>query len=101
MWRSPRRGSDKDALSARRRHRQLDGHDTSTLPDNHITLPAAAALLRVPYYTAHRLALRGSLGSVHQIAGRWLLEADGVRAYIEQRATASPLATADAAPVTQ
>jgi len=72
--------------------------------DNHITLPQAAALLRVPYYTAHRLALRGSLGFVHQIAGRWLLEADGVRAYIEQRAksaTDSPLTTADAAPVTQ
>jgi hypothetical protein len=55
------------------------------MSDKRITLPAAAVLLRLPYYTAHRLALRGALGSVEQVAGRWLLDADSVRAYIEQR----------------
>jgi hypothetical protein len=63
-----------------------------------ITLPVAAVLLRMPYYTAHRLALRGALGPVQQIAGRWLLDADAVQAYIDQRAksaTGSPLLTGD------
>jgi hypothetical protein len=53
----------------------------------------------MPYYTAHRLALRGALGPVQQIAGRWLLDADSVQAYIDQRAksaTGSPLPTDDA-----
>jgi predicted site-specific integrase-resolvase len=55
------------------------------MPENRITLPAAAVLLRLPYYTAHRLALRGALGPIEQMAGRWLLDAEEVRAYCEQR----------------
>jgi hypothetical protein len=51
-----------------------------------LTLPEAAVLLRTPYYTAHRLALRGALGPVTRVAGRWLIDRVGVHAYIEQRA---------------
>jgi hypothetical protein len=50
-----------------------------------ITLPQAAALIGLPWYTAHRLALRGELGPVRQIAGRWLLQQSHVLAFVERR----------------
>lgn len=49
-----------------------------------ITLPQAAVLLGLPWYTAHRLATRGALGPVRRIAGRWLLHEVEVRAYAQR-----------------
>src|SRR6266536_1011741 len=43
-----------------------------------ITLPQAAVLLHVPDYTCRRLALRGALGPIENVAGRWLLDAVAV-----------------------
>jgi hypothetical protein len=66
-----------------------------------ITLPQAAILLHVPDYTCRRLAFRGTLGPIENVAGRYLLDADAVQAYIDQpqrakSATRSPLPTGDA-----
>lgn len=61
-----------------------------------ITLPQAAILLRVPDYTCRRLAFRGALGPIENVAGRYLLDGDAVQAYIDQRAksaTETPLPT--------
>lgn len=52
-----------------------------------ITLPQAAALLGLPWYTARRLALRGALGPVRQITDRWLLDEAEVLAYAHRAAT--------------
>src|SRR4051812_1515247 len=50
-----------------------------------LTLPVVASRLGLPWYTAHRLALRAELGPVQQVAGRWLLTERGVMAYEQRR----------------
>ena len=75
------------------------GRRETTPLEKDITLPEAAVRLRLPYYTAHRLALRGLLGPVRQIAGRWILSDDRVTAYLDQRgklAVDPPLPACDA-----
>ena len=52
-----------------------------------ISLPQAAVLLGLPWYTAHRLATRGVLGPVRRIAGRWLLDEAEVQAYAQRAET--------------
>jgi hypothetical protein len=51
-----------------------------------ISLPEAAAILGVPWYSARRLALRGLLGSTRRIGGVWLLDEQAVRTYAAERA---------------
>ena len=38
-----------------------------------VTLPHAASRIRRTWHFAHKLALRGELGPLRQVAGRWLL----------------------------
>ena len=54
-----------------------------------LTLPAVAARLGLPWYTAHRLALRAELGPIQQVAGRWLLSESGVAAFEARRKLAA------------
>lgn len=74
-----------------RRHRDRECNARGYRPpqvslEHRITLPVAAARLRVPYYQAYRLALRGALGPVEQIAGRhWVLDAEAVQRYIDAK----------------
>ena len=62
--------------------------------DNEVTLPQAAAQLGLPWHAAHKLALRGELGRVRQVAGRWLVPKIGIDAYIKRTARGSPPTTA-------
>lgn len=58
-----------------------------------------ATRLGLPYHTCRRLALRGALGPLERIAGRFLLDPDAVQRYADERAksaASTPLATEDA-----
>jgi len=55
------------------------------MPDNSLSLPRAAVLLRLPYYSVYRLALSGVLGPITRQVGQWRLDANSVRVYLEQR----------------
>lgn len=52
--------------------------------EREITLPQAALRLGLPWHAAHKLALRGLLGPVRQLAGRWLVPEVGVEAYAKR-----------------
>jgi predicted site-specific integrase-resolvase len=50
-----------------------------------ITLPDAASRLHLPWHAANKLAMKGDLGAVRQVAGRWLVSEEGVLAYLERQ----------------
>jgi hypothetical protein len=52
-----------------------------------ISLPQAAVRLGLPWHAAHKLALRGVLGPVRQVAGRWLITEAGLESYLGNHQT--------------